>query len=363
MMHGLWNEFMTSFNIPQNNRNNNNSNRNTNTTNASGPCPPASNKVINSLSLSQVTADDLVDDSNKECAVCLDEHNISDMACKLYCGHLYHMSCIKDWLKKQATCPVCRYELETDDPSYELNRRKRMQKRKIRCRKDELSDKSIRELKELLDFFDEDYSLCFDKRDLVDKLVSSGNVVLIEGVGAIEMTMEELHDMPSSHLIKMIKSFGIAVPNALEKRDLIDCLIASERVNVIVRSNHTTQNSHTNSYDNSNNNNSYHTNNNLNDGTKKAATSSESTSNEYKSNPILAEPKTNVSDARGDMKSNYAESNHPQSKSSNDGIDVSGMTTKELISVCKALGVNTSGCLEREDIASRLCSHLRESHI
>ena len=110
---------------------------------SSSSCPPASRKVLSNLPLVTVTADDLLEASNKECTVCLDEQTLGSLACKLPCGHLFHKECVKDWLCRHCICPVCRLELETDDINYEMTRSKRMESRKIRIRLDELKAKSI----------------------------------------------------------------------------------------------------------------------------------------------------------------------------------------------------------------------------
>lgn len=109
----------------------------------SSTCPPASRKVLSNLPLVTVTADDLLEASNKECTVCLDEQKLGSLACKLPCGHLFHKECVKDWLCRHCICPVCRLELETDDINFEMTRLKRMESRKIRIRLDELKAKSI----------------------------------------------------------------------------------------------------------------------------------------------------------------------------------------------------------------------------
>ena len=65
----------------------------------------------------------------QDCAICLDEHVIGSTSCKLNCGHLFHEDCLRGWLIKQATCPLCKYEVETDDANYEECRKERMKER------------------------------------------------------------------------------------------------------------------------------------------------------------------------------------------------------------------------------------------
>lgn len=58
------------------------------------------------------------------CAICKDMMNIGEKAKKLPCGHGYHGDCIMPWLGSRNSCPVCRFELPTDDPEYEAERKK-----------------------------------------------------------------------------------------------------------------------------------------------------------------------------------------------------------------------------------------------
>ena len=67
--------------------------------------PPACKRAIDSLPTVVVTADDLLEETNKECLICLDPQVVGTTACKLPCGHLYHLSCLKEWLEKHCTCP------------------------------------------------------------------------------------------------------------------------------------------------------------------------------------------------------------------------------------------------------------------
>lgn len=59
------------------------------------------------------------------CAVCKDEVSVGEKVTRLPCCHLYHRECILPWLEIRNTCPVCRYELPTDDADYEKRRRER----------------------------------------------------------------------------------------------------------------------------------------------------------------------------------------------------------------------------------------------
>lgn len=75
--------------------------------------PPASKKAIKNLAVVQVTSDDLIEESNKECLICLNEQTIGSTACKLACGHLYHQACLTEWLEKSCTCKQNLFIFET----------------------------------------------------------------------------------------------------------------------------------------------------------------------------------------------------------------------------------------------------------
>jgi len=83
-----------------------------------GP-PPASKKVVENLK------DEVFSEDNKDqetaCAVCKDDFKEGDRVIQFPCPnkHLYHGACIQPWLKLHNSCPVCRFELATDDELYE----------------------------------------------------------------------------------------------------------------------------------------------------------------------------------------------------------------------------------------------------
>ncbi|XP_073001735.1 E3 ubiquitin-protein ligase RING1-like [Typha latifolia] len=82
--------------------------------------PPAAKSVVGSLPDVKVSEEMMA--TNEECAVCKDAFEVGEAAKQMPCKHVYHKDCILPWLELHNSCPVCRYELQTDDPDYE-NRR------------------------------------------------------------------------------------------------------------------------------------------------------------------------------------------------------------------------------------------------
>ena len=48
---------------------------------------------------------------NNNCIICLEEFDIGDSVTTLPCVHLFHTDCIKNWLKSQNHCPICKFEI------------------------------------------------------------------------------------------------------------------------------------------------------------------------------------------------------------------------------------------------------------
>ncbi|KAK7281796.1 hypothetical protein RIF29_10076 [Crotalaria pallida] len=86
--------------------------------------PPASASLVQSLPSLVVTEED-VDKNNALCAVCKDDFSVGEQVKQLPCLHRYHGDCITPWLQIRNTCPVCRYEMPTDDADYERKRAQR----------------------------------------------------------------------------------------------------------------------------------------------------------------------------------------------------------------------------------------------
>ncbi|XP_059633342.1 E3 ubiquitin-protein ligase RING1-like [Cornus florida] len=80
--------------------------------------PPASKSAVKALP--SITVDDaLLGSDLAQCAVCKDDFERGLEVKQMPCKHVYHSDCIFPWLELHNSCPVCRYELPTDDPDYE----------------------------------------------------------------------------------------------------------------------------------------------------------------------------------------------------------------------------------------------------
>ncbi|KAJ8536653.1 hypothetical protein K7X08_035054 [Anisodus acutangulus] len=80
--------------------------------------PPAAKSAVAGLPDVKINAE-LLDSDSSQCAVCKDTFEPGEEAKQMPCKHIYHKDCIIPWLEMHNSCPVCRYELPTDDPDYE----------------------------------------------------------------------------------------------------------------------------------------------------------------------------------------------------------------------------------------------------
>lgn len=83
--------------------------------------PPAAKAAVDDLPLIILSESD-VQSSGGVCAVCKDEISVGVGVRKLPCSHYYHGDCIFPWLAIRNSCPICRYELPTDDLEYERSK-------------------------------------------------------------------------------------------------------------------------------------------------------------------------------------------------------------------------------------------------
>lgn len=196
--------------------------------------PPASRRFINTLPEVVITKEDLdVETSNAECAICLNDQKIGQMATRMPCGHLFCNECLRIWLVKSNTCPVCRYEVETDDPEYESRRMHIMKDRKMRFRHRELEAKSVSELRQILRMLGVSSEGCIEKSDIIRRLEESPKVEMVRTTTAQQVyQLNELMSMNTDALCRLIKGLGVRVNDRIktDKISLIRALANSGRI-------------------------------------------------------------------------------------------------------------------------------------
>ncbi len=72
---------------------------------------PTDEEILNELPETQIEDVNKLDPEKKNCIICLEDFKNGDKAIILPCIHLFHTNCIKNWLKTQNTCPICKFKL------------------------------------------------------------------------------------------------------------------------------------------------------------------------------------------------------------------------------------------------------------
>lgn len=96
--------------------------------------PPASKEVVSKLPVFKIEEkhckkDEVGKLEMPNCAICCNDVKLGENAQLIPCGHMFHPDCIKPWFMEHNTCPICRYELPTDDPYYEEIRTRDLQQK------------------------------------------------------------------------------------------------------------------------------------------------------------------------------------------------------------------------------------------
>lgn len=193
-----------------------------------------SKKVISNLPEVVVTGDDLQEESNIECCFCLCDNVPGEKRVKLPCGHLFDRECLISWLERSNTCPVCRYELETDSHKYEEERKRKMEERVVRYRQDELIGFSVRRLKEIMSELGVAVPPhAMDKVDLVNALRASPKVRIVERSPPTAIGRVALQQMGLGELKKLLLNVGIDTSGFLMKTEFRDAILQSDRFIVV----------------------------------------------------------------------------------------------------------------------------------
>jgi hypothetical protein len=71
--------------------------------------------------------DPTISERHDECCVCKVNFEAGEQVKELPCVHVFHPECVDRWLQQRNFCPMCRYELSTDDADYEARRAQQQQ--------------------------------------------------------------------------------------------------------------------------------------------------------------------------------------------------------------------------------------------
>ena len=159
-------------------------------------------------------------------------NNLHDKVMRLPCAHIFHCECISEWLTKSCTCPVCRYELQTDDPMYEKGRLERMKHRKPRYAKYELERMRIRDLSALCSRLKIPTDCMTEKKELIRSILESGKVDMIIAPKPVEYKLSELKGLGVGKLKRAMGDAGVFfdAKDVIEKEDMVMIFVNSGRV-------------------------------------------------------------------------------------------------------------------------------------
>jgi hypothetical protein len=76
-----------------------------------GNIEPIKKKLLNRLQENKFIEINKLNDEHKRCTICLEDFINNDIVIYLPCCHFFHKKCIIKWVKKNATCPLCKLDI------------------------------------------------------------------------------------------------------------------------------------------------------------------------------------------------------------------------------------------------------------
>jgi hypothetical protein len=53
-------------------------------------------------------------DQEDLCTICMNHYELDEKIINVICKHSFHMSCLSEWVKYKAVCPICRHHIKTE---------------------------------------------------------------------------------------------------------------------------------------------------------------------------------------------------------------------------------------------------------
>ncbi len=82
---------------------------------------PTNEAIVSELPETKIDDINKLDNDKKNCVICMEDFKNGDVTTNLPCLHMFHTNCIQSWLKKQNTCPICKFKL-TEENINNINR-------------------------------------------------------------------------------------------------------------------------------------------------------------------------------------------------------------------------------------------------
>ena len=71
--------------------------------------------ILNNLDTAKLKDVSKLEDDKKNCIICMEDFKNGDEVIYLPCLHVFHNTCILEWLKRHDDCPVCKFKLTLEN--------------------------------------------------------------------------------------------------------------------------------------------------------------------------------------------------------------------------------------------------------
>ena len=72
---------------------------------------PVDESILKILPESKIKNIDKLPQDKRNCVICMDDYKENELVLTIPCYHIFHKNCIKEWFKKDKTCPICKFVL------------------------------------------------------------------------------------------------------------------------------------------------------------------------------------------------------------------------------------------------------------
>jgi len=74
---------------------------------------PITRSSVAALPTHELTQKDIAAGEQKACSICMEEFAAGDTQRTMPCFHQFHQACLDEWLTRQGTCPICKFDVDS----------------------------------------------------------------------------------------------------------------------------------------------------------------------------------------------------------------------------------------------------------